>query len=884
MASLALVAISLSATAVPAEAATIQVTHVFAPGEGSFRIPENATNISVTLSAGEGFGFQGDGGGGGSMDFTLGRSFAGTPVLYTVGAAGDVETVSGTGDDVIGYRGGGGASVFAVPGILLVVVGGGGGSGGSIAGDRFAGGDGGVVSGRSDGGGGAGRGSAGNAGQGGQAPPSGPLRGFAAGGQGGTGRPGGQSGQDVQLRVPPGTDFVLAAGGAAGVATQFSACGGGGSGYAGGGGGGTLGGADGCGAGGGGSGALQTTNRDFSETSSGVNSGDGSLTIRFSVPELVVTLPTLPVAQQGVSLVTPAVTVTGGATRAGRTSYEFAVADGALPDGLDIDPFTGRIGGAPTVNGVFPFTLEVTDANSPAPQTVSIPLSLTVRPAPVALVPAADATGRVGQPLTWSPATLSGGTAPFSWSVESGSIPPGTSFDSATGVVSGIPTTASTYSVSLGVQDSSIPPGTAVAGPATLVLSTTPIGAPATVRRGASAAVSASGLVVGDYEIDLDGTQVATTTVTASGDLGSTVAVPLSETLGSHVVSVLYQGVEVGRTTVQVFSAALTATALTLPDGEEGEPYSAEPVSVSGGLAPLSYSSPDLPAGLSIEAATGRISGVPSAAGSFTIHIEVVDAELPAQTASVTTALEVALAPPPALELAASPVEAHVDVPFAAIPVAVSGGTAPYTYALGAGETLPPGMTLDAATGVISGTAGAPFTGTFSIVVTDSSAQPQTASASFSLAISQLTIDVTSPVPIGGTLTVSGEHFDPGDYDVVLHSDPIALGSASVGPDGSLRFSATVPSSVTPGDHQVEVLRSGLTVATAPVTVTAVVVPPPTPPAGGAGASTPPMTESLAATGIDQTPGWVIGFALLLAGAFAVRPSRPRPPRRPHQR
>ena len=71
-------------------------------------------------------------------------------------------------------------------------------------------------------------------------------------------------------------------------------------------------------------------------------------------------------------------------------------------------------------------------------------------------------------------------------------------------------------------------------------------------------------------------------------------------------------------------------------------------------------------------------------------------------------------------------------------------------------------------------------TGTFSIVVTDASPQQQTASASFSLDVSQLTIDVTSPVPVGGTLTVTGADFDPGDYDVVLRSDPVTLGSMTV--------------------------------------------------------------------------------------------------------
>lgn len=63
--------------------------------------------------------------------------------------------------------------------------------------------------------------------------------------------------------------------------------------------------------------------------------------------------------------------------------------------------------------------------------------------------------------------------------------------------------------------------------------------------------------------------------------------------------------------------------------------------------------------------------------------------------------------------------------------VVTSGGTAPITFALQAGSTLPAGLTLDDATGVVSGTPTAPGPDTYTIVATDSSAIPLTATATF---------------------------------------------------------------------------------------------------------------------------------------------------------
>jgi len=51
-----------------------------------------------------------------------------------------------------------------------------------------------------------------------------------------------------------------------------------------------------------------------------------------------------------------------------------------------------------------------------------------------------------------------GGTPPYTWSITSGTLPPGLSSNGSTGVISGNPTTSGTYGFTLQVQDMSSPP------------------------------------------------------------------------------------------------------------------------------------------------------------------------------------------------------------------------------------------------------------------------------------------------------------------------------------------------------------------------------------------------------------------------------------------
>lgn len=78
-------------------------------------------------------------------------------------------------------------------------------------------------------------------------------------------------------------------------------------------------------------------------------------------------------------------------------------------------------------------------------------------------------------------------------------------------------------------------------------------------------------------------------------------------------------------------SAALTITTNSLPDAEVGKNYGPT-VHRSGGIAPFTWSvTPALPAGLDLEAPTGKFSGSPEVGtdGDYTLTFTVQDSSTP---------------------------------------------------------------------------------------------------------------------------------------------------------------------------------------------------------------------------------------------------------------
>ncbi len=121
----------------------------------------------------------------------------------------------------------------------------------------------------------------------------------------------------------------------------------------------------------------------------------------------------------------------------------------------------------------------------------------------------------------------------------------------------------------------------------------------------------------------------------------------------------------------------------------------------TGGVAPRVWSmnSGALPPGLSLNPTAGQISGSPTDVGTFTFTVRLTDATT---TFVVSEPLHIVVTPGPLVILSPNSLPNATTGANYSYTLLRSGGDPPYTWALNSGE-LPPGLTLNATTGVISG-------------------------------------------------------------------------------------------------------------------------------------------------------------------------------------
>jgi subtilisin family serine protease len=136
----------------------------------------------------------------------------------------------------------------------------------------------------------------------------------------------------------------------------------------------------------------------------------------------------------------------------GTPPFQWSLAGGALPPGLTLAASTGAVSGTPTTAGTFPFTVRVTDSQA---QTDLQDLQLVVDPAPVpppVITTTSLPGGSVGVSYSQT-LQASGGSPPYSWSLESGGLPAGLTLSPSTGAITGTPTSGGTSSFTVKVTD-----------------------------------------------------------------------------------------------------------------------------------------------------------------------------------------------------------------------------------------------------------------------------------------------------------------------------------------------------------------------------------------------------------------------------------------------
>jgi len=136
------------------------------------------------------------------------------------------------------------------------------------------------------------------------------------------------------------------------------------------------------------------------------------------------------------------------AATGGVGSYTWSIASGSLPSGLTLN--AGVISGVPTVAGSSNFTVKVTDSQSNT--AVSSTLSLIVLGG-LTVTTSSLPNGTAGIPYSQALSAV-GGVSPYHWTLSSGSLPPGITLTSSTGVLGGTPTSSGSYLFVITATDS----------------------------------------------------------------------------------------------------------------------------------------------------------------------------------------------------------------------------------------------------------------------------------------------------------------------------------------------------------------------------------------------------------------------------------------------
>lgn len=296
-------------------------------------------------------------------------------------------------------------------------------------------------------------------------------------------------------------------------------------------------------------------------------------------------------------------------------SYQITASDSptsygayGLPTGLSVNSNTGLITGTPTVGGISNVTLSATNAGGTGTKT----LTITVNSAPV-ITSAGSAVTGVGQSFSYQ---ITGSYSPTSYGATG--LPAGLSVNSTTGLISGSPTIAGSSNVSVSATNSygtgtkilaltvnPMPPVISSAGTATAVVGTT--FSYQITASNSPTSFAASGLPAGLSVNSSTGLISGTPTV------GGTSSVTLSATntggTGTKTLTLTVNSAPVIRGNSSFLAVLGQAFSYQIPEN----------------FSPISYGAIGLPAGLSVNAITGLISGMPTTIGTSNVTLSATN-------------------------------------------------------------------------------------------------------------------------------------------------------------------------------------------------------------------------------------------------------------------
>ncbi len=419
--------------------------------------------------------------------------------------------------------------------------------------------------------------------------------------------------------------------------------------------------------------------------------------------------------------------------------YRFSVVNGALPVGITLSR-DGILSGTATTAGNTTVTIQVIDDIG---ARVSAPISLNVSSSTLAFSQPSFLAGRVGELYSQS-LVATGGSAPYTYSLVSGALPPGVALSSS-GTLSGTPTASGSFPVVLRVTDAAgvsyqqiftVPVGAASLAFTNITLYPSYVGQPYYTSLQAAGGVPpysfalTSGSLPAGLSLNANG--VISGTPTTAGPV-SAVTFKVTDATGATA-----------NTTIEF--AATTQSSLILnfssvPSATSGQFYLFTP-SASGGTAPYTFSvTSPLPLGLFLTP-VGNIAGTPTQPGSYNLTIRAQDS-----TGAIVLANYPFTVTAGGFQFGTGPIPvANLNQPYL-YNLTTTGGSGAVTYQLVSG-TLPPGLTLS--NGVISGTPTA--TGNYNVVLRATDATGASTSSTLTFTVGGGALGFTSLNLLPGTV------------------------------------------------------------------------------------------------------------------------------------
>jgi hypothetical protein len=453
-----------------------------------------------------------------------------------------------------------------------------------------------------------------------------------------------------------------------------------------------------------------------------------------AAPLEITTSDPLPKAIVG-SVYNVPISASGGVINAGTGGYNLWVATG-LPWSMDINPTTGEIyntGDMSADTGLYTISVTVWDntqtSNLSAAKSFSLritDLNITSPPDYGAGVPSQAPAAVKGEPYSFD-FEATGGCLPYNnWDITAGTLPKGLALDRNIGRIYGTPLEEN-YITSTFVVRLTDNCGVFVERKVSLTTVdfriTTELLPNAIAGEDYSQTITAEGGIRdfnGQYQWSASGLPASFDINPTTGGIYNTDAITPAMA-GTYTVSVyatdysISNPLMIGKTFNLTIEASPPPLRIYGPASKHFEPgdYIDMNFPATGGTPPYKWSiAGTIPDGTEFSPCSGSLSGLANSPGAYPITVTVTDSI--GSSASISTDITVSL-----LEIKTRKME-HLIVGYPySQEIMASGSSAPFTWTLTSGS-LPTDLSLDTATGVISGIPTDTGSGVFGITVTDS--------------------------------------------------------------------------------------------------------------------------------------------------------------------